>query len=244
MDSIVVSEVSKSYTDAKGDSFQALNCVSFHWKKGENLAIIGESGSGKSTLARLLIGIEKPSSGTIFIDGENISKWSFGRWRRARCHIQAVFQDAAGTMNPAYSVYRNMTETLKNLTDIKPAQRKERITELMQMTSMNPRLLDVPVRQLSGGEQRRLALLRALSIRPDYLILDEVTSGLDIISAGEVLSLLEDYHKKCGCSYLLITHSMQTAYRLADRIIVMQEGEMIKNGSKKLQCNVSQYKLS
>lgn len=94
--------------------------VSFTWDRGTNLAVTGESGSGKSTLARLLIGIEfLPTLGEITLDGENIARWNFRRWRKARHHIQAVFQDAAGTMDPAYSVYRNMEETLRNLTTLK-----------------------------------------------------------------------------------------------------------------------------
>ena len=93
----------------------------------------------------------------------------------------------------------------------------------------------MPVRQLSGGEQRRLSLLRALSLHPSYLILDEVTSGLDLISADAVLSVLEKYHTQYGCAYLLITHDKQNAYRIADRILEMQKGEITKIGHRK-QC--------
>lgn len=104
MDGIVISKVSKQYFDVKGNPFLALNQVSFEWRQGENLAVIGESGSGKSTLARLIIGLEKPTSGSIQINGEDISHWKFHRWRQERRRIQAVFQDASGTMDPAYSV--------------------------------------------------------------------------------------------------------------------------------------------
>lgn len=232
MEDIEVINVSKQYFDTKGNPFRALDRVSFSWSQRENLAVIGESGSGKSTLARLIIGLEKPSEGQIIIKGENSAKWNFSKWREARHKIQAVFQDASGTMNPAYSVYHNVEEALKNLSNLNREQRKKRITDLMDLTNMSLRLLDVPVRQLSGGEQRRLSLLRALSLHPNYLILDEVTSGLDLLSADAVLSVLERYHTEFGCAYLLITHDKQNAYRIADRILEMKKGEIVKIGTK------------
>ena len=232
MDKILISKLSKRYLDIKGDTFNALNHVSFTWNRGENLAIIGESGSGKSTLARLIIGLEKPTTGSIEIEGHNIEKWNFNRWRKERRRIQAVFQDASGTMDTAYSVYHNIEEALRNLTDLDPSQRKERIEELMKLTNMSSELLKVPVRQLSGGEQRRLSLLRALSIHPEYLVLDEVTSGLDLLSADAVLSVLERYHREFGCAYLLITHDKQNAYRIAHRILEIQKGEIVKCGKR------------
>ena len=165
MEGFVVDRVSKTYIDETQRPFQVLHEVSFSWSAGENIAILGESGSGKSTLARLLIGIEKPTSGIITWNGEDISRWKASAWREKRKHIQAVFQDASGTLNPARSVYSNVEEALRNLTKLDKQQRRGRIGELMELTHMDSHLLRVPVRQLSGGEQRRLSLLRALFIR-------------------------------------------------------------------------------
>lgn len=233
MDGVVISDVSKRYFDRRGNPFMALERVSFEWERGENLAIIGESGSGKSTLARLIIGLESPTKGKIYIDGSDCSQWNFKRWRKERRRIQAVFQDASGTMDQAYSVYHNVEEALKNLSDLNAGERRKCIEELMELTNMNQKLLQVPVRQLSGGEQRRLSLLRALSLHPDYLVLDEVTSGLDLISTDAVLTVLEKYHEQYGCAYLLITHNKQNAYRIANRILEMQKGEVVKIGKRK-----------
>lgn len=235
MGSILIESVSKTYLDAKGNPFTALKNVSFTWKQGENIAVIGESGSGKSTLARLLIGIERPTGGSIHIDNQDIKRWNYRRWRKERRNIQAVFQDAAGTLNPVYSVRRNVEEALCNLTNLNKAQRKERIEELMKLTGMSEKLFDVPTRQLSGGEQRRLSLLRALAVHPSYLILDEVTSGLDLLSADAVLTVLEKYHIQHGCSYFFITHDKQNAYRLAQHIYVMEKGEIVGTGHKQVQ---------
>ena len=228
MEGFVVDQVSKTYMDEKQRPYQVLHDVSFSWSAGENIAVLGESGSGKSTLARLLIGIEKPNSGTITWNGEDITRWKASTWREKRSHIQAVFQDASGTLNPARSVYHNVEEALRNLTQLDKRQRRARIDELMELTHMDSHLLQIPVRQLSGGEQRRLSLLRALSIHPQFLVLDEVTSGLDLLSADAVLQVLERYHEEFGCAYLLITHDRQTAYRISSRILELNQGVFVR----------------
>ena len=228
MEGFVVDQVSKTYMDENQRPFQVLHNVAFSWSSGENIAVLGESGSGKSTLARLLIGIEKPNSGTITWNGEDITRWKSSTWREKRKHIQAVFQDASGTLNPARSVYHNVEEALRNLTHLDRRQRQVRIDELMELTHMDSHLLQVPVRQLSGGEQRRLSLLRALSIYPQFLVLDEVTSGLDLLSADAVLQVLERYHEEFGCAYLLITHDRQMAYRISSRILELNHGVFVR----------------
>lgn len=197
MEGFVVDHVSKTYIDEAQRPFQVLHEVSFSWSAGENIAILGESGSGKSTLARLLIGIEKPTSGIITWNGEDISRWKAYAWREKRKHIQAVFQDASGTLNPARSVYSNVEEALRNLTKL-------------------------------DKQQRRLSLLRALSIHPQFLVLDEVTSGLDLLSADAVLQVLERYHEEFGCAYLLITHDRQMAYRISSRILELNHGVFVR----------------
>ena len=228
MEGFVVDQVSKTYIDEKQMPFQVLHDVSFSWSAGENVAVLGESGSGKSTLAQLLIGIEKPNSGTITWNGEDITRWKASTWREKRKYIQAVFQDASGTLNPARSAYHNVEEALRNLTELDRRQRRARIEELMELTHMDAHLLQIPVRQLSGGEQRRLSLLRALPIHPQFLVLDEVTSGLDLLSADAVLQVLERYLEEFGCAYLLITHDRQTAYRISSRILELNQGVFVR----------------
>lgn len=213
-------------------SFAALRGISLSLGKGEFVSLTGESGCGKSTLARLLIGLEEPDSGRVLLDGQDTTGWSYRRWRPERRKIQAVFQDISGTLNPMLSVYRNLEMALVNLTDLNRRQRRGRIGGLMELTNMRPELLEVPTRQLSGGEQRRIALLRALSVRPDYLILDEVISGLDLISADAVLSLLERYHREYDCACLFITHDKESAYRISHRILEMSNGAIIREGTK------------
>lgn len=227
MGEILIRDLSKVY-DAPGKKrFEAVSGVSFALKKGECLSLIGESGSGKSTIARLLIGLEPPTSGSILMDGEEMTAWDRKEWRRHRARIQAVFQDSTGTLNPRLSVRSNAQIALKNLTDMNAEQRRERILELMDMMRLNQRLLKTPTSALSGGEQRRVALLRALSIHPDYIVLDEMTSGLDLVNTGRVLDALEIYLRRYECGCLLITHDMNVAYRLSNRIIQLAHGRIV-----------------
>lgn len=230
VDGIIVEGVSKVYKTQKDEEFKALQNINLTIEKGKHLAIQGESGSGKNTLARLLVGLEKPTAGSITIDNQEITGWGYSVWREHRKKIQAVFQDASGTLNPVLTVIQNVEEALINLTDLNKKQRRERIYQLMECVKMEKSLLDTPVTQLSGGEQRRLALLRAIAVYPDYIILDEVTSGLDLISSDAVLSLVENSAKLSNCTCILITHNQATAKRVADKIIMMRSGRIVRQG--------------
>lgn len=230
MEQITVNGVDMRYRDASGKNFTALNDISFTWTQGENISVTGESGSGKSTLARLLIGLETPAKGSVLWNGEDIKGWSYNTWRKRRTKIQAVFQDSYGALNRSLSVYKNMEEALLNLTTLTKSERRQRLDELMSLTGTSRSLLETPVRNLSGGEQRRVSLLRALSIRPDYLILDEITSGLDLISQKAITEVLKSFHQEFRCSYMLITHDMKFAYRLSEKIYELSGGQITKIG--------------
>ena len=230
MGEIVIRNMNKVYRGKSSGDFNALSNINLHIGKGENLAVLGESGSGKSTLARLLVGIEKPTSGEILLNGEDTTCWNYKKWRLNRKTIQAVFQDPSGTLNPARTAYENVEEALVNLTDKKKKARRKHILDLMCAVHMDYRLLETPVLRLSGGEQRRLSLLRAIAVEPDYLIMDEVTGGLDLISADAVLTLVENFAKLSGSSCILITHSKKEAMRIAKRAIIMQEGRIAEQG--------------
>ena len=230
MEGLLIQNLSQVYSRDNGGKFYALKDINLLIQKGENLSIEGESGSGKSTLARLLIGLEKPTNGCILLDGEDVTQWNFSTWRKHRRKIQAVFQDASGTLNPARSAYHNVEEALVNLKHLNAKDRRDRILSLMEKVELDKSLLDVPVRRLSGGEQRRLSLLRAIALEPDYLILDEVTSGLDLISEDSVLHMIQDYITSNKCSCIFITHNRSSAMRISKRIAVMQEGRIIKMG--------------
>lgn len=137
MDRIELDNLTRTYYDAQGETFCALDHASLIWEQGHSIAIMGESGSGKSTLARLMIGLERPSEGRVLINGVDTTKWGLREWRKYRGKIQAVFQDAGGTLNPSWSTSKNVEEALVNLTDLSPSQRKNRIAELMEQTGLS-----------------------------------------------------------------------------------------------------------
>lgn len=233
MDGIRIEHLSKKYCDHKGVMFNVLKDISFKILPGEFVSIIGASGTGKSTLARVVLGIEKPDSGKVMLDGCDVSELKACKHCLLCSKMQAVFQDTRGTLNTKLSVYHNVEEALVNLTSLNRAQRKKQIFELMSLVGMDEKLLSIPIKQLSGGEQRKLSLLRALSIHPKYLILDEVLSGLDLISQNSVLGLLEAYHKEYKIGCLFITHHKASAYRLSDKVLVMENGKIIHEGIAK-----------
>ena len=229
MEQVELKNVSVEFKTYNG-YFKALDNINFCVKKGENVSLIGESGSGKSTVAKLLIGLIKPSTGSVMYDKKDISVFSFNEMRRYRRNIQSVFQDASGTLNPAISTLRNLEEGLINLSSLSREERRNKLYQLCDAVQLKKSILETPVRQLSGGEQRRLSLIRALVIKPEFLILDEMTSGLDLLTAEGVFELLENYQKNNLISYIFITHNLSQAKRLSSCIIELQNGIVKKTG--------------
>lgn len=229
MDEIAMSNVSLSFETVKG-TFKALDQISFSLKRGDNLSLIGESGSGKSTIAKALIGLERIDEGSILYDSVDISKLKLKKIRKYRKNIQSVFQDISGTLNPGISTFKNLEEGLINLTNLSKKERKEKVLLFCEDLHLKKEILDVPVHQLSGGEQRRLSLIRALMVNPDFLILDEVTAGLDLLTIEKVLNLLFYYQSKHSISYIFITHDTNQAKQISDYIIEIKKGKIFREG--------------
>lgn len=232
LEKFILENVGKTFCLGKNLVHSVLSDITFEWNENEIIAIMGESGSGKSTIAKILVGIEKPSSGKVFFNGEDIANWKYRDWKIKRTFIQAVFQDASGTLNAGLSVYKNLEEVLKNLTKYRKYERKKIILELIQEAGMNEDLLNIKTHDLSGGEQRRLSLLRSLAIKPKFLILDEITSGLDFKTTNDICDLLIKYNKLYKVGYLLITHDENFAKKLASKIFYIQRGKFIKTGER------------
>ncbi|SEN68634.1 nickel transport system ATP-binding protein [Paenisporosarcina quisquiliarum] len=218
-----VDKVQKSYK--KNGLFSSerqivLKNVSLECRNGECLGIIGESGSGKSTLGRLMLGIEKPDCGTVLIDGMNVED------RRVRLgNISAVFQDYKSSLNPFFTVEEAILEPLK----IQNKSKKEnidKITTLLNQVGLPSSYRNKYSPELSGGEIQRVCIARAISTEPKCILLDEAISSLDVSVQIQVLELLKDLKRIYNMSYVFITHDIQAAAYICDRVIIFKDGQI------------------
>ena len=187
--------------------------------------IVGESGSGKSTLARMLSYIERPDSGRILLDGTSIGRRTAKAKRR---NVQLVMQDAASSLDPHQTAEQVLDEPLKLLLKMGRPQRRERISELTDMVHFPRDRLKNKVSELSGGQQKRLCIARALAAEPQHIIFDESFSGLDVTLRQQILSMLKELQKDLHIGFLIITHDLDTAMYMADRIYVIRFGKVIE----------------
>ena len=223
--------VSKYYTSGRHKIF-ALKDVSLSLEKGESIAVVGESGSGKSTLARLLTGITAPDEGDILLNGKSIVPPARKKDKSICAAIQLVLQDGKSALDPRFTVYKSIAEPLDNLSSLSKAGIKEKVFSLMERLELGPELEKRRSGQLSGGQQKRVCIARALATEPDYILFDEAVSGLDVLIRRKVLDLMREIHKESGSASVMITHDIEVALYLADRIVVMQKGQITEDCRK------------
>lgn len=214
------------------ETLVAVDDVSFEVRSGRSLAIVGESGSGKSTTARLIIGLERPTSGVVKVGGV---VWGFRhvraaeRQRRAR-EIQIVFQDPYSSLDPRQSVRRCIEEVLRLHFDLDEAARAERIERLLDQVGLDRRQAEALPRALSGGQRQRVAIARALASEPRILICDEAVASLDVSIQAQVLNLMSDVREQTGISLLFISHDLAVVRQVSDDVIVMRRGRIVERG--------------
>lgn len=218
-----VEGVCKSYS--KGGWFrkaqqQVLYDISFDWNQGECLGVIGESGSGKSTLGRLLLGIEKPNRGNITFAGKPVAD------RRTKTGgISAVFQDYTSSINPFFTVEQALLEPLK-LAIGEQKIRESNMECLLVQVGLDASYLPKYPHELSGGEAQRVCIARALATEPACIVLDEAISSLDGSVQMQVLELLKSLRASHGMGYIFITHDIQAASYLCDRVMIFRSGQI------------------
>lgn len=210
---------------------RVLDGVSLELKAGESLGIVGESGSGKSTLARAVMGLEKPQSGKIIINGEDIYALDRKHLRKARKNFQAIFQDPFGSLDPRYTVERIVSEPLisLNLTANKIEQ-KEQVAEVLEAVGLTQASAKKYPHEFSGGQRQRIAIARALITRPALIVADEPVSALDVSIQAQVLNLMMDLQEKFNLSYLFISHDLGVIRAITDRVAVLYQGKIVEDG--------------
>jgi oligopeptide transport system ATP-binding protein len=211
----------------------AVDGVSFRVEPGRSLAIVGESGSGKTTVARMIVGLERPTSGTILALGRDRSapaRSGAERRRRGR-EVQIVFQDPYSSLDPRQTVEQSLTEVLNlHHGDQSAADRQARVRELGELVGMDERQLRSLPRRLSGGQRQRVAIARALAAEPQVLILDESVAALDVSIQAQVLNLLADIRDRTAVSYILISHDLAVVRQLTQDCVVMHRGAIVERG--------------
>ncbi|SEL88015.1 ABC transporter ATP-binding protein [Streptacidiphilus jiangxiensis] len=189
------------------------------------VALIGESGSGKTTIARALLGLVKPSSGTVRFADQDIHRLRRTARTDYRSRVQPVFQDGSEALNPRMTVGTSLREALRLRSDAGPT-----VDALLEAVGLDPQLAARHPHQLSGGQRQRVVIARALAVDPELLILDEPTSALDVTVQARVLDLLEELRTTAGLRYLLITHNLAVVPRLCDTVHVLFAGRVVESG--------------
>lgn len=203
-----------------GNRTVALKNISIHLSKGQTLGIVGTSGSGKSTLAKVLVALERPSNGQITINGIPLSSYP-------PTGVQMVFQDPFSSLNRRQNAFNTLDEILRvRFKDLSAKERKLRITELFNDVSFPERLWYKRPTEMSGGQRQRLCIAKALSTKPDILILDEAVAALDPLVQKQVLKTLRDIQEKSGLIYLFITHDLDVARHVSDKWIYLDKGKV------------------
>lgn len=205
----------------------AVDDVSFTVQKGETLAVLGESGSGKTTLGRLIVGLEKPDSGRILLEGKEIGHVKENPWQRGL--LQMVFQDPASSLDPYLTVEECVAEPLTN-THYTTAEKKRKVAEALSLVGLDTSLATRTTRELSGGQKQRVAIARAIISEPKLIVLDEPTTSIDVTLQAQILNLLVELQEAKELTYLLITHDPAVARFLADRVAIMYLGKIVEIG--------------
>ncbi len=218
----------KKYFETKKGPLHAVDDVTFDIKKGETLGLVGESGCGKSTTGRAVIRLLEPSSGQVIFNGSDILPLSKKEMKGMRSRMQMVFQDPYSSLNPRLSVADLISEPL----DVKGVGTREsrasRVRDLMDIVGLGSRLVNTYPHELDGGRRQRVGIARALALNPEFLVLDEPVSALDVCIQAQVLNLLDTLQKEMGLTYLFISHDLSVVHHVSDRIAVMYLGRIVE----------------
>ncbi|MFT4288413.1 ABC transporter ATP-binding protein [Nocardioides sp.] len=212
-------------------SFHAVKDVSFEVGRGETLGIVGETGAGKSTVGRLVLRLIEPDAGTISYDGGDLRQLSRKELRASRSRMQMIFQDPFSSLDPRMTIGAAIAEPLRIHQRLSGGALDKRVLEMLDRVGMRKDHVERYPREFSGGQLQRIAIARALTTEPDFIVCDEPVAALDVSIQAQVLNLLLDLQAEHGLSYLFISHDLSLVRFLAHRVAVMCQGEIVETGT-------------
>jgi len=225
-----IDAVDKEFPLPGGRTLAAVRNLSLDLWRGETLGLVGESGSGKTTLARILLRLERPSAGEVWIDGRATSQLTPRELRGLRRRMQVVHQNPYASLDPRFTVEQIVAEPLRAFRIGDRAERRSRVGELLERVQLPSDLARCRAQELSGGQRQRVAIARALALRPELLVCDEPTSALDVSVQAQVLDLLTGLQAELGVSILFISHDLAVVRQISHRVAVMQHGVLREIG--------------
>jgi peptide/nickel transport system ATP-binding protein/oligopeptide transport system ATP-binding protein len=212
---------------------KAVDDVSFSIRQGETLALVGESGCGKTTTAKLILRLEEPTSGQVFVDGKDVHALEGDQLKEYRTTVQAVFQDPWSSLSPRMRVRDIVAEALVVNRQVSAQEVKERVAEILGHVGLRPQQAELYPHEFSGGQRQRIAVASALVSSPKLIILDEPVSALDVSIRAQIMNLLVDLQGQYGVSYLLIAHHLATTRYMAHEVAVMYLGKIVEKAPTK-----------
>lgn len=237
-DLLILRDLKKHYPIMRGlmrrevGRVRAVDGVDLSIGKGETLGLVGESGCGKSTLGRLILRLEEPTAGEVRYDGHSLLRLSPKAMHGLRRRMQIIFQDPYASLDPRQTVGKIIGEGLQIHAIGSPAERRERILEIMETVGLHPQEFHRYPHEFSGGQRQRIGIARALALHPEFVICDEPLSALDVSIQAQIINLLQDLQGSFGLTYLFISHDLTVVRHISDRVAVMYFGKIVELAPK------------
>ncbi|MCL4460004.1 MAG: ATP-binding cassette domain-containing protein [Chloroflexi bacterium] len=207
---------------------KAVDGLNFFIRRGETLGLVGESGCGKTTTGRVILQLYRPTGGSVYFEGRDLTKMDGESLRRMRRRMQMIFQDPYASLNPRMTVGDIIGEPLEIHNLARGKAKQERVQELLRIVGLNPYFINRYPHEFSGGQRQRIGIARALAVQPIFIVCDEPISALDVSIQAQIINLLEDLQKEFDLTYLFIAHDLSVVRHISDRVAVMYVGKIVE----------------